>query len=153
LPHRRSISSAIAFSQGQRSSSVNGWPALILATLLAGGNLSPSSQRQPSRPESASAIVVLPAPETPITISAQGFSDCPMSAKLSPAAAVARQQFVGLRRTLGAGLVGFKTLGAGALPGVDEGLHRLPAGLDAVGALEQNVVADHAVIDQRLIAG
>ena len=40
---RRAISAAMAFSQGQRSSSVRGWPALILATLLAGWNLSPSS--------------------------------------------------------------------------------------------------------------
>ena len=35
-PQSRSISAAIARSQGQRSSSVSGWPALILATLLAG---------------------------------------------------------------------------------------------------------------------
>ena len=33
------------------------------------------------------------------------------------------------------------------------GCTALPAGLDAVGALKQDVVADHAVVDQRLIAG
>src|ERR1700754_4506702 len=62
----------MAFSQGQRSSSVSGWPALILATLLAGGNLSPSSQRQPIRPASASATVLFPEPDTPISTTAQG---------------------------------------------------------------------------------
>ena len=67
--------------------------------------------------------------------------------------AVARQQFVGRLRALAAGLVGLQALGAGLLPGVEERLHRLPAGFDAVGALEQDVVADHAVIDQRLVAG
>src|ERR1700709_1694388 len=63
----------MACSQGRRSSSVNGCPALILATLAAGWNLSPSSKLQRSRSASSFAIVLLPEPDTPITISAQGF--------------------------------------------------------------------------------
>src|ERR1700753_2907798 len=68
----RSISAAIALSHGQRSSSVSGWPALILAMLLAGGDLSPSTLRQPMRSANLSAMVLLPDPETPIMISAHG---------------------------------------------------------------------------------
>src|SRR5437868_3519933 len=70
----RSISSAIACSQGQRSSSVSGWPALILATLAGGWKLSPSSNRQPRRLARQPATVLLPEPDTPITTSAQGIA-------------------------------------------------------------------------------
>src|SRR5262249_21951902 len=62
----------MALSQGQRSSSVKGWPALILAPLLGGGNASASSKRHEMRAASISPIVVLPEPETPITMSAHG---------------------------------------------------------------------------------
>ena len=60
---------------------------------------------------------------------------------------------VGVVGAFAAGLVDLQPLGAGLLPGIEERLHRLPAGFDAVGALKQDVVADHAVVDQRLIAG
>src|SRR5581483_8020246 len=72
LLQARAISSAMALSHGQRSSSVRGWPARIFSTLLLGWKLSPSSNRQPSRSPSAAAIVLLPDPDTPITINAQG---------------------------------------------------------------------------------
>ena len=75
------------------------------------------------------------------------------SPELSPASAVAFKQIVGFLRSFAAGFVNLQPLAAGLLPGVEERLHRLPAGLDAVGALKQDVVADHAVIDQRLVAG
>src|SRR6266852_2574605 len=71
----------------------------------------------------------------------------------SPAAAVALQKFIRLGRSLAAGLVALQAIGAGLLPGIEEGLHRPPARLDAIGALEQDVVTDHAVIDQRFVAG
>src|SRR4051812_27036520 len=74
LSQTRAISSAMALSQGQRSSSVRGWPARIFSTLLAGRKLSPSSNRQPRRSPSAFARVLLPEPDTPITINAQGAS-------------------------------------------------------------------------------
>ncbi len=60
---------------------------------------------------------------------------------------------MGLARPVGAGAVQRQPLATGSRPGIEEWLHRLPAGLDAVGALEQDVVADHAVVDQGLIAG
>src|SRR3954471_2306719 len=74
LSQTRAISSAMALSQGQRSSSVRGWPARIFSTLLAGLKLSPSSNRQPRRSPNAFATVLLPEPDTPITINAQGAS-------------------------------------------------------------------------------
>ncbi len=46
-----------------------------------------------------------------------------------------------------------QALGARGFPRIEERLHRLPTGFHAVGALKQDVVADHAVVDQRLIAG
>src|SRR5258707_6759692 len=67
--------------------------------------------------------------------------------ELSPASAVALQQLLGSGRALAAGLVVFETLGAGLVPGIKKRLHCLPAGLHAIGALKQNVVADHAVVD------
>src|ERR1035438_6227205 len=76
-----------------------------------------------------------------------------LSTELAPAAAVAPEQFLGAGGTFAAGLVILEPPGARLLPGIKERLHRLPAGLHAVGALEQDVVADHAVVDQRLIAG
>src|SRR6516162_2182447 len=70
-----------------------------------------------------------------------------------PTAAVPGEEAVGLDGPLAAGLVHGKVLAAGAAPGVDEGLDHAPAGFDSVGALEQDGVADHAVIDQRLVSG
>lgn len=40
-----------------------------------------------------------------------------------------------------------------ARPCVERGLHGPPAGLDVVGALEQRGIADHRVINQRLVPG
>src|SRR3954469_16673055 len=62
-----SIAAAIARSQGQRSSSVNGIPACILAMFSGGWNASPSSRVQPTRFANSLAIVVFPLPDTPIT--------------------------------------------------------------------------------------
>src|SRR5258708_17995281 len=73
--------------------------------------------------------------------------------ELTPATAVTLEQLVGAQGTFAAGLVEFQAPGARFLPRVEEWLHRLPAGLDAVGALKQAVVAAHAVVDQRLIPG
>ena len=72
VPRVASIQAAMASSQGPRSSSVNGVPPRILATLAGGWKSSPSSYSQPSRPASSAAIVVLPDPDTPITTSTAG---------------------------------------------------------------------------------
>src|SRR4051794_15448386 len=61
------------------------------------------------------------------------------SAQAPPRAAVAGHQFLGFHRALAAGLVALQTVGAGLLPGIEERLHRAPAGFDAIGALEQDV--------------
>src|SRR5581483_7518933 len=76
-----------------------------------------------------------------------------MSGQLAPAAAVAGEQIVRFFRSFAAGVVNLQSPRAGLVPGIEEGLHRAPAGFHAVGALEQDVVADHAVVDQRLVAG
>src|ERR1044071_7258729 len=61
-----SIHAAIAFSHGQRSSSVSGVPLCIFSTFDFGWNSSPSRYSQPSSRDSNSAIVVLPQPDTPM---------------------------------------------------------------------------------------
>src|SRR5258707_5688116 len=72
--------------------------------------------------------------------------------ELPPAAAIALQQFERARGALAAGGIEFQPLGARFFPGIEERLHRLPGGFHAVGALKENVVADHAIVNQRLIA-
>src|SRR6202011_6169550 len=71
----------------------------------------------------------------------------------APGAAIARQQFVRRGRAVPARNIAWNILGRIGGPGVEDGLHRPPARLDIVGALEQRRVADHAVIEQRLVAG
>jgi len=51
-----------------RSASVNGRPAAIFWTLAGGWRSSPSWKDQPKAPASRRPIVVLPEPETPITM-------------------------------------------------------------------------------------
>src|SRR5215467_5433425 len=70
-----------------------------------------------------------------------------------PAASVTGEQALRLFRAFAARLVGCEVLCAGVAPGIDERLHCAPARLDAIGALEQRGVTDHAVVDQRLVAG
>src|SRR5262249_19732544 len=71
----------------------------------------------------------------------------------SPTPTVAGQQPVGLFGARAAALVRGEIRCAGLAPGIDEGLEQGAARLDGVSALEQGGVADHAVVDQRLIAG
>ena len=79
--------------------------------------------------------------------------DFPSAGERAPAPAVARQQRVGLARPGAAGRIDRQRRRAILRPGVEHRLHHAPAGLDVVGALEQRRIADHAVIDQRLVAG
>src|SRR5262245_60796949 len=71
----------------------------------------------------------------------------------SPTPTITGQQLVGLFGPFAAGLVGGEVRCAGPAPGIDKGLHHAPACLDGVGTLEQGGIADHAVVDQRLVAG
>src|SRR5579863_1275799 len=70
-----------------------------------------------------------------------------------PAAAVAGKKVVGFLRAIAAGAIGWEIFCWRIAPGVDERLNRAPACLDAVGAGKQDGVADHAVVDQRFVAG
>src|SRR5450631_692116 len=58
----------MARSHGHRSSSVRGWPEDILAMLASGWNPSPSANSQPIAVAIPCATVVLPDPDTPITM-------------------------------------------------------------------------------------
>src|SRR6478672_6257157 len=62
----------------------------------------------------------------------QSHGDCrstPSLTELSPAAAIALHEVVGLFGALATRLIDLQPLAAGVLPGVEEGLHRPPAGL------------------------
>src|SRR5262249_41532523 len=78
---------------------------------------------------------------------------CLGSSNRSPAPAILGQQFVGLRRSIAAGLIGREVSRASVGPCIDERLHDAPASLNAVGSLEQDRITDHAIVDQRLVAG
>src|SRR5580698_857981 len=58
----------MARSHGQRSSSLSGLPLRIFSTLARGCRSSPSRKATPRAPASMAATVVLPEPETPITM-------------------------------------------------------------------------------------
>src|SRR6516162_7163742 len=75
------------------------------------------------------------------------------STEWPPAAAVTREQFVGFLGPFAAGAIGRKVLILRVAKRVEERLHDAPAGFDAVGPRIKNGVADHAVINQRFIAG
>src|SRR5215831_2431549 len=75
------------------------------------------------------------------------------SLERAPGASVARQELVGGGRALAAGGIVGEVLGRVARPVVEDGLHGPPARLDVVGTLEEGGIADHAVVEQRLVAG
>src|ERR1700684_4502900 len=58
----------MAWSHGQRSSSVSGTPPRIFSMFAAGWNSPASANRQPSRAASIAPTVVLPLPDTPATM-------------------------------------------------------------------------------------
>src|SRR5579872_7333662 len=74
---RSSIQVPITCSHGQRSASVSGIPARILATFAAGWNASASANCQPRRPASSAPTVVLPLPDTPATMRIMALRDLP----------------------------------------------------------------------------
>src|ERR1700722_19380945 len=76
-----------------------------------------------------------------------------MASELPPAAPITLQQLERTARPLAAGRIELQSFGRSLLPGVKKRLHRSPAGFNAVGTLKQDVVTEHAVIDQGFIAG
>jgi hypothetical protein len=76
----------------------------------------------------------------------------PSSSEIPPATAIARQQFERAGWPLAAGRIELQSRSAGLLPRIKNGLHRLPAGFNTVGTLKKHVVANQAIIDQRLVA-
>ena len=77
----------------------------------------------------------------------------PCSVERPPRAAIARQQLVGRGGAIATGDIVRKVPWRIVCPGIEDGLHRLPAAFDVVGALKQRCIADHAVVDQRLVSG
>src|ERR1700730_15814925 len=75
-----------------------------------------------------------------------------LSGNRSPAPAVPSQQPIGLRRTLATGLIDREPARSYVAPGVEERLHDPPPRLDPIRPLEQDRVANHAVVDEGLVA-
>src|SRR5215470_16806741 len=74
-------------------------------------------------------------------------------AAASATTTVAREQFFGFLRSLTTGAIRRQVLILSVAKGIEKRLHHAPAGLDAVGPRIQYRVADHAIIDERFIAG
>src|SRR5215472_10565254 len=70
----------------------------------------------------------------------------------APLPAAAPQEMIRRLRAGAPGGVGFERRGLVILPQIEDRLHDGPSGLDAVGAVEQHRVADHAVVNKRLVA-
>ena len=83
-----------------------------------------------------------------------GSSDisCQDHCPIPPLAMIAREQVAGFFRSPGARRVIGKIARRQRVPDVQDRLHDAPAGFDHVGALEQSGVADHAVVEQALVA-
>src|SRR5262249_52850907 len=77
----------------------------------------------------------------------------PASRNWPPAPAIASQKLVGFMRPLATSLIKRKPIRSCATPYIEERLDHSPTGLDLVCPLEQDRVPDHAIIDQRLVAG
>src|SRR5436309_11065802 len=73
--------------------------------------------------------------------------------RLQPVAPIALDQLVGRARSPRAGLVVRKIARRMGLPRLQDRRGDLPGGVDHVGAMEEGRIADHTVIDQRLVAG
>ncbi len=69
-----------------------------------------------------------------------------------PRTTLARQQFVGFRRTPASRGVVWKAFGGNRGPHIQYGLNDSPARLDHVRALEQRGVADHAVVQKPFVS-
>src|SRR6266852_7674241 len=106
-------------------------------------------------------MVLLPEPETPMTTMMRGSPGNDSCATRSlqhgrdrpPGAGVAREELRRLTRPVAPGRVGREAARARVAPRIEKGLHDTPPRLDAGRALEERGIADHAVVDQRLVAG
>ena len=66
--------------------------------------------------------------------------------------AVPGEERVGCVGAGGAGGVVGEGFGGRRIPGVEQGLHELPALVDKVGVLEEGHIAGHGVVEQALVA-
>src|SRR5262249_18826448 len=73
------------------------------------------------------------------------------SVERTPGTAVARDQLAGRRGPAAAGDIVRKIARRIVGPGIEDGLHRLPARFDIVRALEQGRVSNHAIVEERLV--
>src|SRR5205823_4416775 len=76
-----------------------------------------------------------------------------LSGRLRPLAAIAAYQFVGARRAPGAGIVVREVAWRDRLPDVQNWGRDSPGFLDHIGTVEKSAVADHAVVEERFVAG
>src|SRR6516225_2883946 len=69
-----------------------------------------------------------------------------------PCTPIAREQPIGgLGASAAGGVIG-EVAGRSACPGIEEVLHGAPCCLNRIGPLEQGRIADHTIVDQRLVA-
>src|SRR6185503_14185231 len=73
------------------------------------------------------------------------------SVERTPGTAVARDQLAGRRGPAAAGNIVWKITRRIVGPGIEDRLYRLPTRFDIVCALEQRRVADHAIVEKRLV--
>src|SRR5262245_2426370 len=77
----------------------------------------------------------------------------PSSGNWPPAPAIAHKKLIGFLRPVATSLIERKPVRSYATPCIEERLDHLPTGLDPIRPLNQDRVPDHAIIDQRLVAG
>src|SRR5215217_4287574 len=99
---------------------------------------------------SAAAFASAPASETTVRCGCSRLI-ASTSGNRPPAPAVACQKLIGFLRPLAAGPVDRQPVRSRIAPGIKERLDRTPSGFDTIGALKQDRVADHAIVDQCLI--
>src|SRR5579864_2432017 len=73
--------------------------------------------------------------------------------RIAPVAVIFSHQFVGFRRAPGSGWIIREAPRWQCVPDVQDGGDDVPGGLHHVGALEQCCIAEHAIVEQPLIAG
>src|SRR5438552_191311 len=72
--------------------------------------------------------------------------------EVPPVAPVALKEFFGFLRTPGSSGIVWKISRRKRLPHIEDRTDNAPSGLDHISALEQRLVADHAIVEQALVA-
>src|SRR5262245_28273625 len=142
-------------------------PLMLRVIIAAPHELSGDSSTKPSKADHIAAVVVRHATRehrqdavpglryrcARLEMWAPSTQSRPCSRNWPPAPAIARQKLVGFIRPLATRLIERKPIRSCATPCIQERLDHSPTGLDPIRPLEQDRVPDHAIIDQRLVAG